>query len=281
MAEGWRCFHCDSSFTERELAALNFGPSEHCVPSCQVSAEQLRALEATLRRYQEGDTELLREAERMRSDHRLALRRQEEQGYARGLADGHRFPDDAAIAAGQGDEAPLAVATLEIPIEGVMHYSLTKDAPKLPPGNYRLYPCRPPDTGTAPTQHGPTRAELDLAMLVRKLAFRLKPEDPLRKGATEVLSTHGLQGSPLRTPAPAVTPQLPQLPHPLAAVASELRAVREALQFANDSPGGPITDTIWLLHEPCTAFDAFDLALERLEAALAPVATTEKDSAHA
>jgi hypothetical protein len=41
-------------------------------------------------------------------------------------------------------------------------------------------------------------------------------------------------------------------------VLSELRAIREALQFANESPGGPITDTIWMLHRAQTVFDALD-----------------------
>ena len=34
--------------------------------------------------------------------------------------------------------------------------------------------------------------------------------------------------------------------------------IREGLQFANDSPAGPITDTIWMMHGPETVFDALD-----------------------
>lgn len=46
-----------------------------------------------------------------------------------------------------------------------------------------------------------------------------------------------------------------------------LRETREALQFANDSPGGPISDTIWMLHQPQTVFDAIDEAIEVLSEA--------------
>lgn len=40
-----------------------------------------------------------------------------------------------------------------------------------------------------------------------------------------------------------------------------LREARETLQFANDSPGGPISDTIWMMHRPETLFDFLDAAL--------------------
>lgn len=41
-----------------------------------------------------------------------------------------------------------------------------------------------------------------------------------------------------------------------------LRSVRESLQFANDNPGGPISDTIWMMHGPETMFDFIDAALD-------------------
>ena len=40
-----------------------------------------------------------------------------------------------------------------------------------------------------------------------------------------------------------------------------LRKSREALQFANDSPGGGISDTIWMMHDPENLFDFMDEAL--------------------
>lgn len=44
-----------------------------------------------------------------------------------------------------------------------------------------------------------------------------------------------------------------------------LHQSREALQFANDSPNGPITDTIWMMHTPETLFDYMDNALNPIE----------------
>lgn len=38
---------------------------------------------------------------------------------------------------------------------------------------------------------------------------------------------------------------------------------RHALQFANDSPGGPIVDTIWIMHSPGTIFDFLDAAIAK------------------
>lgn len=51
----------------------------------------------------------------------------------------------------------------------------------------------------------------------------------------------------------------------LEAEIEELRAalcdVRAALHLANDRPGGPISDTIWMTHTPETLFDFIDRAL--------------------
>lgn len=44
-----------------------------------------------------------------------------------------------------------------------------------------------------------------------------------------------------------------------------LKEAREALQFANESPGGPITDTIWMMHGPETLFDFLDSLIEKAE----------------
>jgi hypothetical protein len=47
---------------------------------------------------------------------------------------------------------------------------------------------------------------------------------------------------------------------------AELRAIRNSLQFANDSPGGGISDTLWMMGTPETVFDALDRVIERLAA---------------
>jgi hypothetical protein len=53
-----------------------------------------------------------------------------------------------------------------------------------------------------------------------------------------------------------------------------LREVRQSLQFANDSPNGPIRDTIWMMHGPETLFDYIDAALA---SAPAPAAGQEDE----
>ena len=45
-------------------------------------------------------------------------------------------------------------------------------------------------------------------------------------------------------------------------VTGQLVMIRESLQFANESPGGPINDTIWMMHTPSTLFDYIDDVIE-------------------
>jgi hypothetical protein len=90
-AHGWTCFHCGENFpgtmAGQHEARMHFGPSVHSEPKCQISAYRVRQMEDQLRRYREEDTDLHRELRRMESDHLIALRREEEKGYARGLRD--------------------------------------------------------------------------------------------------------------------------------------------------------------------------------------------------
>ena len=44
---------------------------------------------------------------------------------------------------------------------------------------------------------------------------------------------------------------------------SAFKEAREALQFANESPHGGISDTIWMMHGPETLFDFMDAAIEK------------------
>jgi hypothetical protein len=83
----WRCFHCDETFTDAEQATLHFGRTQMSEPACQVSPERLRELEAQLDRYRHEDTDLHREIYGLHAKHHTALQREEEKGYARGLAD--------------------------------------------------------------------------------------------------------------------------------------------------------------------------------------------------
>ena len=43
------------------------------------------------------------------------------------------------------------------------------------------------------------------------------------------------------------------------------KEAREALQFANESPGGGINDTIWMMHRSETLFDFLDAAIEKAQ----------------
>lgn len=45
-----------------------------------------------------------------------------------------------------------------------------------------------------------------------------------------------------------------------------LKEAREAFQFANESPGGGVSDTIWMMHRPETLFDFMDAAIVKAEA---------------
>lgn len=96
----WRCFHCDEVFTDPALATDHFGHNQTQEPICQVNAVKFREMEELVRRYQDEDTDLHRQIHRMQSDHQVALIREEEKGYAKGLQDGRAFykhlsPDEA------------------------------------------------------------------------------------------------------------------------------------------------------------------------------------------
>lgn len=89
----WRCFHCDEVFRSARLAAEHFGDEIYSTPSCQIGGLRhmvtlIRDQEKQLRSYCAEDTSLLRTLWSIESDHRQALRREEEKGYGRGLRDG-------------------------------------------------------------------------------------------------------------------------------------------------------------------------------------------------
>ncbi|MDN7900134.1 hypothetical protein [Burkholderia cepacia] len=84
----WRCFHCDEAFTDSESAALHFGTSERQSPACTIDVAEYRAMEQRMHAYNEEDTELHRAVYCQQAQHQTELQRQEEKGYARGLADG-------------------------------------------------------------------------------------------------------------------------------------------------------------------------------------------------
>lgn len=95
----WRCFHCDELFADRQAANDHFGESEHDRPFCQMDANYIRWLLAQHRRNVDDDSEALRTVRSLASQHEELRRRAEELGYARGLADAKRHPEELGLVA--------------------------------------------------------------------------------------------------------------------------------------------------------------------------------------
>lgn len=91
---GWRCFHCDEVFTDKEDAERHFGTSEQQSAACEIDITHVRWLEEQNRRNFDEDTEVLRTLRGIIGEHELLRRRAEEEGYARGLADAKKHPED-------------------------------------------------------------------------------------------------------------------------------------------------------------------------------------------
>lgn len=94
----WRCFHCDEIFASREDAANHFGPFECEKTACQLTADEkgivglLRDALAELAVYRREDNAAFRHFYALGSDHAIKERKAEEEGYAKGLADGRSLP---------------------------------------------------------------------------------------------------------------------------------------------------------------------------------------------
>jgi Na+-translocating ferredoxin:NAD+ oxidoreductase RnfC subunit len=93
----WRCFHCGDTFTKAQAkhARDHFGRDCSETPVCLIREpgeyhvlRALRDAQDDLAAYRAEDTELHRALYAMSSEHRQALIREEEKGYARGLRDG-------------------------------------------------------------------------------------------------------------------------------------------------------------------------------------------------
>lgn len=106
--QGWVCFHCGETFTHAVTARAHFGADEGAKPGCLLRMQpgerpllrHIRFLEGELAKLRhevcDEDTALHRVMHGMRADHAVALRNEEEKGYARGLADGRKYPCEAA-----------------------------------------------------------------------------------------------------------------------------------------------------------------------------------------
>ena len=92
---GWTCFHCGETFRTPGSARDHFGADPLKDPACLIKVGEerglvmaLRRAEAELERYRAEDSDKDRELHRMQAEHIVALRREEERGYEKGLRDG-------------------------------------------------------------------------------------------------------------------------------------------------------------------------------------------------
>jgi hypothetical protein len=90
----WRCFHCSETFTDEAAAAEHFGWSEYQQPACQIDAKQYREMEERVSRANQDDSDTDRRMYAMQGEHQMALKREEEKGYARGLKDANYLGQD-------------------------------------------------------------------------------------------------------------------------------------------------------------------------------------------
>lgn len=96
--DGWVCFHCGERFTTPGGARDHFGGTIYALAGCQIKVGEergllmaLRKAEDELARYRNEDSDKDREMHAMRAQHVVDLRREEEKGYACGLADAMRL----------------------------------------------------------------------------------------------------------------------------------------------------------------------------------------------
>lgn len=108
----WRCFHCDEMFTNEDAARDHFGRDDWSTPACHIAQDMaglvafMREQEAELNRYRAEDHESARNFYRIGGEHSVALKREEECGYARGLADARKHPEELGL-------QPIATQTAE------------------------------------------------------------------------------------------------------------------------------------------------------------------------
>lgn len=123
LRKSYRCFFCDDVFTNRISAEVHFGRRLESVAACQIGGEHallklLRDQEDQLARYRAEDSDALRAMHAQSADHQVALRREEEKGYARGLQDARKVTsahDPVAITAEHVHALRLANTVLDRP----------------------------------------------------------------------------------------------------------------------------------------------------------------------
>lgn len=92
-AHQWRCFFCGETFSRPEDAAEHFGAPHGDDAACRIKAHEghivhaLRKAQKELARYRAEDSDLMRSILTLEGNNAVAVRRAEEEGYARGVAD--------------------------------------------------------------------------------------------------------------------------------------------------------------------------------------------------
>ncbi len=90
-AESWKCFHCNTVFTNPKHAAEHFGRHEGSTPACKLTHSEghlvtyIRKLERELESYRIEDSDILRAWCSKEAESREAVRRAEERGYDKGV----------------------------------------------------------------------------------------------------------------------------------------------------------------------------------------------------
>jgi hypothetical protein len=87
-ATKWRCFQCDFTTADPDEAAHHFGKYEDCLPACKIGVEQFRALENEVQTWRTESDAASKEFYSLGAAHHVALRKAEQEGYDKGLADG-------------------------------------------------------------------------------------------------------------------------------------------------------------------------------------------------
>ncbi|GAB2471714.1 hypothetical protein GCM10027082_23990 [Comamonas humi] len=128
----WTCFHCNATFTTPESAQEHFGRTEYQAPGCQINLAEYRKMEEICRRHCEEDTDLHRQIHAAQAASAENARRAEETGYARGLEDAKKHPEELglmqaspAAVAGPSDEELMALSKKCMGMSGGlgMHYA--------------------------------------------------------------------------------------------------------------------------------------------------------------
>lgn len=140
----WRCFHCAELFTDEATAAEHFGTRLYQQPACQIDIAEYRRMEETHRRHCEEDTDLHREIHRAHNDAATATRQAEERGYARGLEDAKKHPEELGLAPTSTAKPPTPAGKYDevlTPFVALMERELHANSDKGDrPGWLRLHP---------------------------------------------------------------------------------------------------------------------------------------------